>query len=120
MSRNEETTLLIPKAEESASQQWVAMPIGQLLNYSSDPFWVRLRYFCFGFFWFAFVMLSVSVAALIVTAPRCRKIEWWQQGPMYGVFAPDFRNDNSSGADGLSGTVSRKQNSERKHYLTRQ
>jgi hypothetical protein len=107
MSRSEETKLLIPRErrEEPASHQWAAMPLEQLLDYSSDPFWVRLRYFCFGFFWFAFVMLSVFVAILIITAPRCRKIEWWQEGPMYGVYAHDFRKDNTSGADGLSGTV---------------
>jgi hypothetical protein len=105
MTRSEETKLLIPKGEEPASHQWVGMPIEQLLDYSNDPFWVRLRYFCFGFFWFAFIMLSVSVTFLIATAPRCRNVEWWQEGPMYGVFAQDLRKDDTSGADGLSGTV---------------
>lgn len=105
MTLSEETRLLIPKVEEPAIQKWAGMPIEQLLDYSSDPFWVRLRYFCFGFFWFAFVMLAVSVVFLVVTAPRCRNVEWWQEGPMYGVIARDLRKGNTSGADGLSGTV---------------
>jgi hypothetical protein len=82
------------------------MPISKLMVYSNDPFWVRIRYFCFGFFWLAFAVLFASAVALIVTAPRCRKIEWWQEGPMYGIFAHDFRNDGTSSGDGIAGTVS--------------
>jgi len=104
MPRSEETKLLIPKEDELAPHQWVGMPIQQLLDYSNDPFWVRLRQCCFVFFWCAFSMLCVSVLVLIVTAPRCQTIEWWQEGPMYGVFAHDFRKDNTSDAKGLSGT----------------
>jgi len=106
MPRSEETKLLIPKEDELAPHQWVGMPIQQLLDYSNDPFWVRLRQCCFVFFWCAFSMLCVSVLVLIVTAPRCQTIEWWQEGPMYGVSAHDFRKDNTSDAKGLSGTYS--------------
>ena len=106
MPRSEETKLLIPKEDELATHQWVGMPIQQLLDYSNDPFWVRLRQCCFVFFWCAFSMLCVSVLVLIVTAPRCQMIEWWQEGPMYGVFAHDFRKDNTSDAKGLSGAYS--------------
>jgi hypothetical protein len=104
MPRSEETKLLIPKEDELASHQWVGMPIQQLLDYSNVPFWVRLRQWCFVFFWCAFSMLCVSVLVLIVTAPRCQTIEWWKEGPMYGVLAHDFRKDNTSDAKGLSGT----------------
>ena len=106
MPRSEETKLLIPKEDELASHQWVGMPIQQLLDYSNDPFWVRLRQCCFVFFWCAFSALCVSVLVLIGTAPRCQTIEWWQEGPMYGVFVHDFRNQNTSDAKGLSGTYS--------------
>lgn len=106
MPRSEETKLLIPKEDELASHQWVGMPVQQLLDYSNDPFWVRLRQCCFVFFWCAFSTLCVSVLVLIVTAPRCQAIEGWQEGPMYGVFVHDFRNENTSDAKGLSGTYS--------------
>jgi hypothetical protein len=105
MSQSEETRLLIPKTEEPVSHQWTGMPISKLMVYSNDPFWVRLRCFCFGFFWSTFVVLSATAVVLIVTAPRCRKMEWWQEGPMYGIFAHEFRNDGNSSADGIAGTV---------------
>jgi solute carrier family 3 protein 2 len=82
------------------------MSYSKLAVYANDPFWVRLRYFCFGVFWCAFVVLLASAVVLILTAPRCRKREWWQEGPMYGIFAHDFRNDGASNADGIAGTLS--------------
>lgn len=102
MVASEETKLLIRK-EELVPHQWVGMPIEQLLNYSKDPFWVRLRQFCFGLYWCAFSILCIFVLVLIVTAPRCQPTEWWQEGPMYGVFAHDFRNGNTSDENRLSG-----------------
>jgi hypothetical protein len=106
MSRREETTLLIPKTDDPVSNQWTGMPLSKLTAYSNDPLWVRLRYLCFGIFWSTFLVLFASAVVLIVTAPRCRKMEWWQEGPMYGIFAHDFRNDGMASADGIAGTVS--------------
>ncbi|PSN33695.1 Maltase 1 [Blattella germanica] len=117
----DETKLLIPKdngmtvkldktglRKQSPSHQWVGLTMQELVEFSSDPFWIRMRYFCFGVFWCSFIILSVATGVLVFSAPRCRKPEWWQEGPMYGVFSLDFReNASTSEEEGLSGIESK-------------
>lgn len=55
------------------------------MKYVNDPFWIRLRWFLFIFFWFVWVGMFAAAIYIIVVAPKCVSPEehtWWKQGPL--------------------------------------
>lgn len=55
------------------------------MKYVNDPFWIRLRWFLFVFFWFVWVGMFAAAIYIIVVAPKCVSPEehtWWKQGPL--------------------------------------
>jgi len=57
----------------------------ELMKYSDDPFWVRLRWCLFIIFWAGWVAMLVVAIVIIVQAPRCapqEKLEWVQESAM--------------------------------------
>lgn len=60
----------------------------ELMKYANDPFWVRLRWALFIFFWIIWVAMLVASIVIIVYAPKCPSPEpksWWHKNPFYKV-----------------------------------
>lgn len=56
-----------------------------LMKYSDDPFWIRLRWFLFILFWAGWVAMLVVAIVIIVQAPRCapkETLDWVQESAM--------------------------------------
>lgn len=85
---------------KQATQQ-CGMSKEELMKYVNDPFWIRLRWFLFVFFWAIWVGMFVAAIYIIVVAPKCVSPEehtWWKQGPLIisedetGLTAPNEAN----------------------------
>lgn len=60
----------------------------ELMKYAKDPFWVRLRWVLFVFFWALWIAMLVGAIAIIVYAPKCAAptpLVWWKKGPLITV-----------------------------------
>lgn len=60
----------------------------ELMKYANDPFWVRLRWILFVFFWALWVAMLVGAILIIVYAPKCAaptNLAWWKQGPLVTI-----------------------------------
>lgn len=58
------------------------------MKFANDPFWVRLRWVLFIFFWALWVAMLVGAILIIIDAPKCpapEPLTWWQQGPFVTV-----------------------------------
>ncbi|XP_045596201.2 amino acid transporter heavy chain SLC3A2 [Procambarus clarkii] len=74
----------------------------ELMKYSNDPFWVRLRWVLFILFWLGWVAMLVVAIVIIIQAPRCapkETLEWVQESAMieYDVENP-IDVDSTDGA----------------------
>lgn len=61
-----------------------AMTKDELMKFTNDPFWVRLRWILFILFWGLWVAMLVGAILIIIDAPKCAAPEplpWWKQGP---------------------------------------
>lgn len=60
----------------------------ELMKYANDPFWVKLRWVLFIFFWALWIAMLLGAVAIIVYAPKCAaptpKV-WWMRGPLVTV-----------------------------------
>ncbi|KAK8748545.1 hypothetical protein OTU49_015848 [Cherax quadricarinatus] len=57
----------------------------ELMKYSNDPFWVRLRWALFIVFWLGWVAMLVLAIVIIIQAPRCapkETLDWIQESAM--------------------------------------
>lgn len=60
----------------------------ELMKYANDPFWVKLRWVLFIFFWALWIAMLVGAIAIIVYAPKCAAptpLVWWKKGPLIDV-----------------------------------
>jgi len=67
----------------------------ELMKYSDDPFWVRLRWVLFILFWLAWAAMLVMAVIIIVQAPRCKpppKRLWVEEGAIYQVDTQSLPN----------------------------
>jgi phage shock protein PspC (stress-responsive transcriptional regulator) len=67
----------------------------ELMKFANDPFWVRLRWFLFIFFWLLWAAMLAGAIAIIIMAPKCAApapLKWWEQSPLYQVFLPAFKD----------------------------
>jgi len=86
-SENESTKVEIGNEEE---EEFRGLTKDQLMKYSKDPFWVRLRYFLLFLFWAGWVAMLVIAILIIVQAPQCEPpptMQWLQQSPIVGLAA---------------------------------
>lgn len=79
------------------------------MKYAEDPFWIRLRWFLFIFFWALWVAMLVGAILIIFSAPKCtapKPLSWWQQGPLVTLKSSELTTDDinkivSFGAKGV-------------------
>jgi hypothetical protein len=82
----------------------------ELMKFANDPFWVRLRWFLFIFFWLLWAAMLAGAIAIIVMAPKCAApapLKWWEQSPLYQVFVPTFKDggETQDGTGDLKGKL---------------
>ncbi|XP_042232738.1 4F2 cell-surface antigen heavy chain-like isoform X2 [Homarus americanus] len=73
----------------------------ELMKYSDDPFWIRLRWALFILFWVGWAAMLVVAIVIIIQAPRCapkETLDWVQESAMikYDLNAP-IEADNTTG-----------------------
>merc|ERR1711973_790372 len=65
-------------------EEFTGLTKEELLQYATDPFWIRLRWVLFIFFWVVWIAMLVASVVIIIYAPKCPSPEpkqWWQKGP---------------------------------------
>lgn len=58
------------------------------MKYANDPFWVKLRWVLFIFFWGLWIAMLAGAIAIIVYAPKCAAptpLVWWKKGPLITI-----------------------------------
>ena len=58
------------------------------MRYADDPFWKRLRWILFIFFWALWAAMLIGAILIIVYAPKCAAptpLVWYKQGPLVTV-----------------------------------
>jgi solute carrier family 3 protein 2 len=88
---------------ENVKIAFAGMGKEELMKFANDPFWVRLRWFLFIFFWLLWVAMLAGAVTIIIMAPKCASpapLKWWEQSPLYEVFVPAFKDGDESG-DGI-------------------
>ncbi|XP_052254357.1 alpha-glucosidase-like isoform X1 [Dreissena polymorpha] len=92
------------------SKPYRGMGKEDLLYFSSQPFWRRLRMICVAIVLIGWVALIITVAALVLAYPRCREApsrSWWQAEAVYRVYVPSFKDSNGDGIGDLKGIESK-------------
>ena len=72
----------------------------ELMKYANDPFWVRLRWILFVLFWVGWLAMLVGAIIIVVMAPKCPPLKYWQKGAVYEVFPKSFQ-DGGQKQDGV-------------------
>jgi solute carrier family 3 protein 2 len=57
----------------------------ELMKYANDPFWVKLRWVLFIFFWLLWIAMLLGAIAIIIYAPKCAAptpLAWFKKGPL--------------------------------------
>ncbi|CAH1110767.1 unnamed protein product [Psylliodes chrysocephalus] len=70
---------------EEQKNKFGGMSKEELMKFANDPFWVRLRWFLFIFFWVLWAAMLVGAIMIIYAAPKCDPPPprtWWQVGPL--------------------------------------
>ncbi|XP_069688712.1 probable maltase [Periplaneta americana] len=97
---------------ENMKLAFAGMGKEELMKFANDPFWVRLRWFLFIFFWLLWAAMLAGAIAIIVMAPKCAApapLKWWEQSPLYQVFVPAFKDggEKQDGRGDLKGLQSK-------------
>ncbi|KAK7075869.1 hypothetical protein SK128_028010, partial [Halocaridina rubra] len=72
----------------------------ELMQYSNDPFWIRLRWFLFILFWLGWIAMLVVAIVIIVQAPACKAketLEWVQESAMMDYDLNNVEDIDNSG-----------------------
>lgn len=104
-------TCRLPAAERKASTASHSAPFRgmgkeELLRHSAKPFWRRLRYVCMSIVLVGWLALIITVVALVLVYPSCRKPvdqQWWQKAVVYRIYVRSFQDSNGDGIGDLKG-----------------
>ncbi|XP_061173906.1 alpha-glucosidase-like [Saccostrea echinata] len=82
----------------------------ELLQYSSKPFWRRLRMICISIILLGWLALIITVVALVLIYPKCKSPDsrtWWQNEVVYRIYVRSFKDSNGDGVGDLDGVTSK-------------
>lgn len=80
--------------EVETQQTFSGMTKEELMKFANDPFWIRLRWFLFIFFWGLWVAMLVGAIYIILDAPKCAApipLTWWQEGPLVTIDEQNYQ-----------------------------
>lgn len=111
-SLDDTQTTVIPKSP-TKSNEFTGLGKDELMEYSKDPFWVRLRWILFILFWVGWLAMLVSAIVIIVLAPRCAErpdLKWYHKDVSYNVYSKSFfdGDSNQDGYGDLEGIIKKK------------
>lgn len=76
----------------------------ELMKFANDPFWVRLRWALFIFFWLLWLAMLAGAIAIIVVAPKCSAPEpkkLWEESPIVQLDALDSPSGDLRGLESV-------------------
>lgn len=73
---------------DEANDEFKGLTKEELMKYSQDPFWKKLRVFLMFLFWGGWLVMLVLAILIIVKAPQCEPpptLKWLQESPLLEV-----------------------------------
>lgn len=107
---NEANGVSLPKERLVPDKPYRGMGKEDLLHFSTQPFWRRLRMVCISIVILGWLALIIAVVALVLIYPRCRdpgSRSWWQKEAVYRIYVPSFKDSNNDGFGDLAGIESK-------------
>jgi len=105
------TKKFLPKSDGlEKNPKFAGLSKEEVLAYSADPTWVKLRWILFIIFWFIWFALLGSAVAVVVITPSCPerpKMNWWQREVVYQVDVAKFKDSNGDGLGDLVGLLNK-------------
>lgn len=76
----------------------------ELMKFANDPFWIRLRWALFIFFWLLWTGMLAGSIAIIVMAPKCSAPEpkkFWEESPIIQLDISDSPTNDLKGLESV-------------------
>ncbi len=80
----------------------------EVLRFSDDPAWVKLRWLLFIIFWLVWFSLLSAVIVIVAVTPKCPprpRLDWWEKEIVYQVDVLKFKDSNGDGIGDLAGLI---------------
>jgi glycosidase len=78
----------------------------EVMKYSKDPFWTRIRFILLLLFFITLILLVIYSFATIYYRPKCVKpLKWWQKTIIYQINVRAFKDSNSDGEGDIRGII---------------
>ncbi|XP_025263786.1 neutral and basic amino acid transport protein rBAT isoform X2 [Camponotus floridanus] len=87
---------------EPSKDTLVGMSKEELMKFANDPFWVRLRWALFIFFWLLWIGMLAGAIAIVVIAPKCAAPEpkkFWEESPIIQLDILDSPTNDLKGLE---------------------
>lgn len=99
-----------PEVRPIPDKPYRGMGKEDLLHFSTQPFWSRLRMICVSIIIIGWLALIIAVVALVLIYPKCRdpgSRSWWQTEAVYRIYVPSFKDSDDDGVGDLAGIESK-------------
>lgn len=103
-----DTEKFLEKQDQLKQIKFSGLSQEEVLNYSTDPSWVKLRWILFSLFWIIWIGLLGTAVGIVVLTPGCPykpSMNWWQSEIVYQVDVAKFKDSNGDGVGDLSGLI---------------
>ncbi|XP_013410506.1 maltase A3 [Lingula anatina] len=101
--KKDEAQVEIGVSDSASVDAFVGLNKEELMKYTDDPFWVKVRYVLFISFWVIWLAMLVAAIVIIAIAPKCPyrpPLEWYHKSTVYQVYPKSFldgKGDNGVG-----------------------